>query len=343
MTSTDRYAWIDSQVEEVAAGVFRVPLPMPHDGLRAVNVYALLGADGLTLIDSGWAVPASREALADGLSQLNKTFSDIRQFLVTHLHPDHYAQASVLRYETGSTISLGEDEQPSLESLLTSIGAQKRANPRLAPLRRAGASVLIERMPPPTAFGPDAERQWQRPDIWLKGGTTVQGEDRILTVVPTPGHTRGHVVFHDEAGGLLFSGDHILPYITPSIGMDAASSRWPLRDYIDSLLLIKTRPDAVLLPAHGPVWESAHLRADQLLVHHKVRLNDSAKAVRAGASTGYEVAKVLKWTHRERALDELDLRNQSLAVCETMAHLDVLVLDGVLSTTTDASGIDRFR
>ena len=40
------------------AGVHRIPLPLPMDGLRAVNVYALETDDGLTLIDGGWAIEA---------------------------------------------------------------------------------------------------------------------------------------------------------------------------------------------------------------------------------------------------------------------------------------------
>ena len=40
----------------MADGVHRIPLPLPNDGLRAVNVYAIADGDGLTLVDSGWAL-----------------------------------------------------------------------------------------------------------------------------------------------------------------------------------------------------------------------------------------------------------------------------------------------
>jgi glyoxylase-like metal-dependent hydrolase (beta-lactamase superfamily II) len=340
--SSDRYAWASSRVEEVASGVFRIPLPMLQDGLRAVNVYAIVGDGAITLIDSGWAVPSSRDALVDGLGQLHKGLRDVRQFLVTHLHPDHYAQASVLRDEIGTPISLGEEERPSLEALLRDIAGPKLLPSRIAILTRAGAAALVEQLPPARFLGPELARQWQPPDVWLKGGAAVTAEDRTLTVVPTPGHTRGHVVFHEERARLLFSGDHILPQITPSIGLEAAASPWPLRDYIDSLKLMKTRPDAMLLPAHGPVWESSHARVDQLLQHHERRLDESLKAIEGGASTGLEVAQVLKWTYHDRSLRELDVRNQAMAVGETMAHLDVLVLNRALVSKTDDEGVDRF-
>ena len=336
----DRHSWAKSVIEEVADGVFRIPLPMPNDGLRAVNVYAILGDEGLWVIDSGWAIPSSREALTAGLARLSRTPHDVRQFLVTHLHPDHYAQASVLRPETGSTISLGEGERASLEAMLIGIASNERADPRERSLERAGAAELLAQLPPFPGRAPDAALAWQPPDHWLPDAATVEAENRRLRVVATPGHTAGHVVYHDEQDRLLFSGDHILPQITPSLGLEGKSSPWPLRDYMDSLRLIKSRPDATLLPAHGPVWDSAHRRADQLLAHHEDRLNASLAAVQAGASTGWEVASRLKWTYHLLALDELNLANQSMAVRETMAHLDVLVLEGRLSMKPE-DGVDR--
>jgi glyoxylase-like metal-dependent hydrolase (beta-lactamase superfamily II) len=161
-------------------------------------------------------------------------------------------------------------------------------------------------------------------------------------VVPTPGHTVGHVVYHDERARLLFTGDHILPSITPSIGLEPASGPWPLRDYLDSLLLIKSRPDALLLPAHGPVRASAHARVDELLAHHDDRLGEILKVVTAGASDAYAAAQALTWTHRQRRFAELDSRNQAMAVRETLAHLQVLMLDGLVSASVDETGTERF-
>jgi glyoxylase-like metal-dependent hydrolase (beta-lactamase superfamily II) len=110
---------------------------------------------------------------------------------------------------------------------------------------------------------------------------------------------------------------------------------------MDSLRLIKARPDAALLPAHGPVWDSAHRRADELLAHHEDRLNAAATAVQAGAATGWEVAQRLTWTYHLLPLTDLDLGNQAMAVRETMAHLDVLVFEGALSVKAE-DGIEYF-
>ena len=48
--------WADEGAWPAAPGVHRIPLPLPTDGLRAVNVYAIETDEGLTLVDGGWAI-----------------------------------------------------------------------------------------------------------------------------------------------------------------------------------------------------------------------------------------------------------------------------------------------
>ncbi|MFD8382332.1 MBL fold metallo-hydrolase [Streptomyces sp. NPDC059679] len=133
---------------------------------------------------------------------------------------------------------------------------------------------------------------WEAPDRWLGAGTLRFG-DRELRVVPTPGHTKGHVVFLDEQRGLLFSGDHVLPHITPSIGFELAEPGGrPLADYLDSLRLMTRYADARLLPAHGPVADSAHTRVAELLVHHDERLAKSLAAPTYRTFTGLVVGLI---------------------------------------------------
>jgi glyoxylase-like metal-dependent hydrolase (beta-lactamase superfamily II) len=148
-------------------------------------------------------------------------------------------------------------------------------------------------------------------------------------------------VFHDPANDALFAGDHVLPHITPSIGVELNRPPSPLRDYLTSLELIRALPDARLLPAHGPVTASVHDRIDELLVHHEQRLTATADAVDSGAHTAFDVAHVLPWTRHKRRIDDLDMFNQVLAIHETMAHLRVLVERGLLTEKT-VDGIAHF-
>lgn len=320
--------WTEPGIFEVAPGVHRVPLPLPSDALRAVNVYVIVDGDDLVLVDSGWALAESRELLAKGLAELGAGLGDVTQFLVTHVHRDHYSQAVELRREFGSRIALGEGERASIEEL-TQPGRQPMVW-QGEKLREAGAHELLEKL---RAFEPPKENtEYEAPDHWLSPTSDAGLSTRTLRVVPTPGHTQGHVVFTDEQGGLLFAGDHVLPHITPSIGFEPAKPDAPLRHYLDSLRLVRTMPDMRLLPAHGPVTPSAHERIDELLAHHDHRLNTMADAVGAGPATAFQVASSVTWTRRKRTLDELDMFNQVLAIMETAAHLDLLVLQGRMTT-----------
>lgn len=106
--STDRKAWVRPTTEEVAEGVHRVPLPITHDGLEAVNCYVLLDGDGPVLIDPGWAVPEAREALEAGVRRVGVDLSGVRRSLVTHIHRDHYTMAVLLREQHCGLSTLGE-------------------------------------------------------------------------------------------------------------------------------------------------------------------------------------------------------------------------------------------
>lgn len=326
MDEEDRHAWERPGAHEVAPGVHRIPLPLPGDALKAVNTYAITDGDGVVMIDGGWAMADATTLLERALGDIGVALSDVREFLVTHIHRDHYTQAVAVRRITGAHVSLGEGEKASMDAIRTLT-----EHPDVASLHRAGAfelSKLLENW-----HGERDLTDWEYPDRWLGDGIDIELETRTLRVIATPGHTAGHVVFHDSGAGALFAGDHVLPHITPSLGVELVRPQSPLRDYLSSLRLVLALPDARLLPAHGPVTDSTHARIDALLAHHEERLTDTAEAVAGGANTAFEVAGVLGWTRRKRRFDELDLFNQILAIHETAAHLEVLVERGWLVRT----------
>ena len=376
----DRYAWTEEGAHPVAPGVHRIPLPLPSDGLRAVNVYAIESDSGLVLIDSGWALANALDQLKRSLAAIGAGLPDVRQFLVTHMHRDHYTQAVEVRRLLGTTIALGEGEKPSIDGLLSADFRPLRA--QLAILRSAGAAPVADRLAELTSGGPGTQRSgadlgtggpgtggpgtgpqdlgplspaipalrrgtpvgaalgYEAPDEWICGQQVFNVGSRTLTAVETPGHTRGHVVFADTEAGLLFAGDHVLPHITPSLGFQEAPSAEPLREYLQSLSVVRQLPDMRLLPAHGPVSPSTHARIDELTEHHAQRLRIMADVLSGGERTGYDVAMSVAWTSRQRKLGELDLMNQMLAVCETVYHLDLLVAQG---TAVSQVGEDRVR
>jgi glyoxylase-like metal-dependent hydrolase (beta-lactamase superfamily II) len=332
-------------VEDLGGGLYRIPLPLPGDALTAVNVYALAGEDGVHLIDAGMAVTQAREALAKALGQLGYGLPDIRNFFITHIHQDHYTLAVELRTTLHGKITLGEQERANM-ARVQAVAAGRAEVGFIAMLAPMGAGELADQVRElfHAEFvdkGPYLD--WADPDVWLADGTVIDLPGRALRAIHTPGHTSGHVVFHDEAAGLLFAGDHVLPHITPSIGFQPAVTRDALGQYLRSLRVLLELPDARLLPAHGPVRASTHARVNELLEHHETRLAQTREAATAGEVTAFEAAGKLPWTRRQRKLTELDLMNQLLATGETSAHLEVLAARGDLLREHCADGVDRYQ
>jgi glyoxylase-like metal-dependent hydrolase (beta-lactamase superfamily II) len=333
-------SWADSGVEDLGGGILRIPLPLPMAGLKAVNVYALVGTDGIDLVDAGMAITQAREQLLSALASLGAGLGDIRNFLITHVHRDHYTLAVELRrlaaegaISTG-VIALGADERDNLVAArVIDPGAF------MADLARMGATELAGRLRRGGGEQRPPASEWEDPDRWLADGTSLALQSRTLRAIHTPGHTRGHLVFHDAAAGILFAGDHVLPSITPSIGFEPVRNPLSLRDYLASLRLMLQLPDARLLPAHGPVTDSVHARVEELLAHHEDRLAEALAAVKGGAEpTAYGVASAIRWTRRRQAFDELEPISQLLATGETAAHLEVLVVRGELRSQAGPDG-----
>ena len=81
-------------------------------------------------------------------------------------------------------------------------------------------------------------------------GTRIRMGGRDWFAVHTPGHTVDHICAWDPESGVLLTGDHVLPSITPHVsGVRHADS---LKSYLATLDLVASLDGVKLgLPAHG--------------------------------------------------------------------------------------------
>jgi len=332
VSSAGAGAWTEPGAFRIAEGIHRIPLPMRDDGLRGVNIYVLEDGDGLTLIDGGWAIPEAFDALLDGIRLVGYDSSDIKRVIVTHAHVDHYTLAVRLRQRFGVQVAVGQGERPSVEWL---SGNGMRHKHQAAVLVKAGAPHLAQHLSRMDGTHDPLAEGWELPDEWLAEGEIKIGA-RSVRVLETPGHTQGHILLWVEDEELMFTGDQILPHITPSIGFESVPEDQPLVSFLASLGRVRSLSDARLLPAHGPADRRVHERIDELVAHHRFRLDQTRDAVaRLGTATSMEVARELTWTRYERLYSELDEFNATLAVNETYCHLGYLVNDGALAVAGD--------
>jgi glyoxylase-like metal-dependent hydrolase (beta-lactamase superfamily II) len=180
------------------------------------------------------------------------------------------------------------------------------------------------------------------PAVQLDGAELLQLGRRFFRVEWTPGHSPGHICLYDEGDKVLFAGDHMLPELSPNIGLHPQSTPDPLHEYLDGLQRLARYEPHLILPAHGRPFTDAPSRVKTLVAHHKRRLDQIAAILSHGVRSAWEVALEL-WGPRE------NLYEKRLALQEGLAHLQALAVDGRLQkfvTPTSvrwSAGVPRLR
>ncbi len=102
-------------------------------------------------------------------------------------------------------------------------------------------------------------------------GNPIELGGREWIALHTPGHTLDHLCLYDADGGVLLSGDHVLPTITPHIAGSAQGDA--LSSYLATLDLVAGLGDVRLgLPAHGHPFDDVPGRVDAIKEHHAERM-----------------------------------------------------------------------
>jgi glyoxylase-like metal-dependent hydrolase (beta-lactamase superfamily II) len=153
-------------------------------------------------------------------------------------------------------------------------------------------------------------------------------------VLHTPGHEPAHICLLDPLSGAIFSGDHVLPRISPVIMYDEEFED-VLADYLESLRRLVGLAIGLTYPAHGVPFERGASRVEQLLVHHDRRLADMLERVRLSPTTAWQVMTAL-------FRPNLSPVDQRLALRETVAHLEHLRLRDLIELE-DREGVAVYR
>ena len=320
-----RRAWDEGllpAVEQVCPDLWSIPVPIPHNPLRYTLAYALGHPSGLTLIDPGWDAPPAWQALLEGIAATGHKVTDVVAVLATHVHPDHYGLAGKVRQASGAWVGLHAADAALLATdLLTGLPAVVSAAQSL--FADAGAPPLA--LPPSVmssalaSFVPAAQ-----PDRLLNHRDVLTFGKWQLHVIHTPGHSPGHVCLREATQRLMFTGDHVLPQITGTVGLHSTGEDDALGDFLGSLASLSDVAFALdhVLPAHEYRFTGLPNRLDELAAHHERRLQETAAAVaRMPGRSAWDIARLLTWS---RPWSTIDVIMRRLAAAETLAHLQLL-------------------
>jgi glyoxylase-like metal-dependent hydrolase (beta-lactamase superfamily II) len=326
-------------IEEVRPGLWSIPVPIPASPLRYTLSYLIGSGTELVLVDPGWPSEETWLALSAGLAVAGARIDDVTGVVVTHIHPDHHGLADRVRRTSGAWVAMHPAERESLPARLRARRLQYDSD---------AAWLLAFGTPPGIAaeltIDPDQMRQFidlAEPDRLLEDGDLVPLAGRRLRAVHTPGHTPGHLCLHEESEDVLLTGDHVLPRITPNIGLIEELPDPPLAAYLRSLSRIAEFDSAEALPAHEYRFRGLAERAQVLQDHHAARCQEILDVLdRLGPAGVWSISEQLTWSRGWAGISGM-MRRAALA--ETAAHLDHLVTLGQVVRQADSlSGRLRF-
>jgi glyoxylase-like metal-dependent hydrolase (beta-lactamase superfamily II) len=192
--------------------------------LRFVNAFLVREDDGFTLVDT--TVGGGADMLVEAARDAGGA---IKRIALTHGHGDHVGSLDALKQKLGNTV---EVLMPDLDARI-----------------HAGEKVLDGKKPPGS---------W--PKITTKPNVRLTGGERIasLEVIPTPGHTPGHVSFLDTRDHTVIVGDTLTAIGALAVSSHfywrfplAAPATWDKVKNVESARRIRALDPAMLVFGHG--------------------------------------------------------------------------------------------
>ena len=314
---------------EVLAGVHLIQLPLPLS-LGLINVYLVRLSEGYLLIDCGMDTDTCFHALERAMEVAGVRWQDIREILLTHIHPDHMGLAPRVLQLTGASLWLHEHDAEFLGKLTQFERYQEWTE---EVLRQAGVKAdLIAQI---AHVSEDIRKSFHalEPDRLLKGGEKIPTMAGELEVIWTPGHSPGHVCLYGRDRRVLFSGDQMLEDISPNIGWH--EDRDPLGEFLTSLDALARLEIELILPSHGAPFSGHRNWIRKTIDHHADRCARILRLLGGEPKSAAELANQL-W---ERPFTPFHYR---FAVFEVLAHLEYLERQGKVAQEA-REGIQRWR
>jgi glyoxylase-like metal-dependent hydrolase (beta-lactamase superfamily II) len=319
---------------EVAQGIWKFTLPIPFP-LKTVNMYALVGEDGWALVDTGMGMPDARVALAAGLQKAGLRIDTLRAIVLSHDHPDHIGLSGELHDQSGAAVYMHPIDAHNMRLLWQDID----------PERFASVSHFFRQhgMPTDEPWFSHADPNQLHKIIrvprfeaitLVENGQYLHLAGERYRVIWTPGHSDGHICLFRDSDGVFLSADHVLPRITPNIGLYSEYDRAnPLADYLDSLRTVAPLPASIVLPGHGEPFNDLAGRVAEIIEHHEQREMEILTLLDEQPQNAYQLAEKL-FGHRLKSNEA-----RRMAVAETLSHLEYLRLDGQVEQHKTTNGL----
>lgn len=317
----------------VAEGILWVRMALPF-ALDHINLYLLEDNDGWFILDCGLSTQSTRDNWQQILAQLSKPVTGV---IATHMHPDHIGLAGWLTERYQIPLYMTQTEYFAARALL---GGRAGASPwrdRQYFARCGMDDAAVDKAvgngdgfakivsPMPLAY----ER--------LEHGQVLKINGCRWEVMIGRGHSPEHACLYCQERHVLLAGDHVLPSITPNIGVYSTEPEGnALADYLSTLTQFSDLPeDTLVLPAHNQPFTGLHDRVTALREHHQHQL----RCLYNACSTPVHVLDCLPVLYKRR----LDDHHLHFAIAECLSHLNYLRFEGEVTRWLGEDGIYYYQ
>lgn len=321
---------------DIAPGVRWLRMPLPFR-LDHINLWLLADGDGWTIVDSGLGTDDCR-AIWERVFATELGGKPIHRIILTHFHSDHTGLAGWIADRFGAELWMTDEEwrrtqifhNARTSDWMDVIGrffTISGCPDEVVAATRQRWSSIGDRVTPLAAR---AQR--------IGEGDTIRIGDFDWRVLIGRGHAPEHASLYCAATDTLIAGDQVLPKISPNVSVYPGNPEEnPLADFLDTIDRFRIAlPDtATVLPSHKLPFTGLHRRLDELSHHHDDRLSEAWDC----CSEPRTVMDVTRALFRP----DLDSLQTSLAVSESLAHLNLLVSRGELARDARNNGVLEFE
>jgi glyoxylase-like metal-dependent hydrolase (beta-lactamase superfamily II) len=227
---------------DVAPGIHRI-----EDSYT--NWYLVEDDGRLTIVDAG--VPTSWSSLHGALRELGRSTNDVDAIVLTHAHFDHIGFAERARSELGLPVHVHEHD---VQLTKRPRSYDRERTPLYYVATKPKALPCVMSFLFTRAFWPTPIDEVT---TFTTGTLPVAGSPQV---VPTPGHTYGHVALHYPDRDAVIAGDAVVtfnPYRGdhgPQIVSRAATA--DSRQALQSLDALAATGAKTVLTGHGDPWRN---------------------------------------------------------------------------------------
>jgi glyoxylase-like metal-dependent hydrolase (beta-lactamase superfamily II) len=312
--------------KEILPHVYLIEVPLPRNPLKNLNSYLVQGPERNLLIDTGFNCEECYDALVSALKSLGVDMTKTDVFL-THMHSDHSGLASRVA-SPASKIYMSKKDIAFMYRIISPDGWEK-LNGYLIHVGFSPDEIAQNKSANPLRqYAPSLDALY----TGIEDGFSFEIGGYTLRAIETPGHSPGHMCLYAEKQQVLFCGDHIIFDISPNI-TSWRDEQIPLRLYMENLERVRKLEVTTTLSAHRRAMGDHKKRVDELLRHHRARLEEARKIVEAyPSSTAYEIASKMTWFSRS-GWQNFTVAQNGFAVGEAAAHLEYLIAEAAIVQT----------